>query len=142
MPPTEVFISHSSLDRAFTDKLVTALTAQGVPAWYSPVNIQGAQDWQDEIGSALARCEWFLVVLSPNSTQRPFGSIWWVKNEVGYAMNEARLEGKIVPVLLQPCEKKNLSWLLPQIQHVDFQNDFHEGCRSLFKIWEMDYVPS
>lgn len=63
MLPTEVFISHSSHDRAFADELVTVLTAHGVRVWYSPVNIQGAQHWQDEIGLALARCDWFLIVL-------------------------------------------------------------------------------
>lgn len=74
MRPAEVFLSHSGEDRQFGDELAVVLGRHGVPVWYSATNIQGAQQWHDEIGSALERCDWFLVVLSPASVQS-----MWVK---------------------------------------------------------------
>ena len=65
--PTEVFIAHSSFDRAFANELTTVLQRHGIPFWYSQRNIVGAQQWHDEIGAALHRCDWLLVLLSPSS---------------------------------------------------------------------------
>ncbi|MDE0040336.1 MAG: hypothetical protein OXU77_22650 [Gammaproteobacteria bacterium] len=41
------------------------LREHGVPVWYSDTNIRGAQQWHDEIGAALRRCDWLIVVLTP-----------------------------------------------------------------------------
>jgi len=62
--PRETFLSHSSKDRRFAMRLATMLRDHGMPVWYAPTEIIGAQQWHDEIGSALARCDWFVLVLS------------------------------------------------------------------------------
>lgn len=67
--PAEVFLSHSNEDRDFVDPLVDMIRRHGVPVWYSQTNILGAQQWHDEIGDALNRCDWFAVVLSPQSVE-------------------------------------------------------------------------
>ncbi len=72
MLPSEVFLSHSSLDQPFVTSVVEMLRRHGISVWHSQTNIVGAQQWIDEIGTALARCDWFAVVLSPNSV----GSMW------------------------------------------------------------------
>ncbi len=77
MSPKEIFLSHSNLDRSFADSIAETLRGHGIPVWYSQTNILGAQQWHDEIGEALKRCDWFIVVLSPNSVQS-----MWVKREV------------------------------------------------------------
>lgn len=86
--PSEVFLSHSSLDYDFAEKLVQVLQSHGVPFWYSPINVIGAQQWHDEIGSALGRCDWFVVVLTPNSVDST-----WVKRETLYALEHKQYEG-------------------------------------------------
>lgn len=63
--PRETFISHASPDRAFVERLVAMLGRHGVPFWYSDTNIQGGQQWHDEIGAALRRCDWVVVCLRP-----------------------------------------------------------------------------
>jgi len=63
--PDEVFLSHSSADRAFTARLARVLREHGVPVWYSDTNIRGAQQWHDETGAALRRCDWLVVALTP-----------------------------------------------------------------------------
>ena len=76
MLPTEVFLSHSDQDRQFATDLAEMMRYHGIPVWYSRTNILGAQQWHDEIGAALRRCDWFVLALSPRSVE----SIW-VKRE-------------------------------------------------------------
>jgi hypothetical protein len=63
MIPREVFLSHASADSGFADQLAAVLRGHGVPVWYCPTNIVGAQQWQDEIGAPLKRCHWFVLIL-------------------------------------------------------------------------------
>ena len=65
--PTEVFISHSQKDQGFVKWLVGVLRRHQIPVWYSDTEILGAQQWHDEIGKALERCDWFVLVLSPDA---------------------------------------------------------------------------
>jgi len=55
--PDEVFLSHSSEDRELASSLAKVIRAHGVPVWYSDTDIRGAQQWHDEIGDALQRCD-------------------------------------------------------------------------------------
>ena len=132
--PSEVFLSHSSLDRQFATEIAELLRVHGIPRWYSQVNILGAQQWHDEIGAALRRCDWLIVLLSPNSVD----SIW-VKREVLFALNDHRYAERIVPVLYQECDYDQLSWTLSLLQIVDFTHGFDEGCRALLRVWGIGY---
>lgn len=134
MPPNEVFLSHSSLDRPFVNSLVEMLRRHGVPVWYSRTDIVGSQQWIDEIGNALKRCDWFAVVLSPNSV----GSMW-VKRELSYALTDNRYENTIVPLLHQPCDYEQLNWAIRLFQIVNFTENFDEGCRDLLRRWGIGY---
>lgn len=130
----EVFLSHSNKDRPFAEKIAAVLRDHTVPVWYSKTNIVGAQQWQDEIGVALARCDWFLAILSPHSVKSK-----WVRLELQYALNEERYNNRIVPILHKDCNHKDLSWTLGAFQSVDFKTDFDEGCRELLCVWGLGY---
>ena len=132
--PHEVFLSHSAKDRRFAERIAQVLRDHGIPVWYSGTNILGAAEWHDEIGKALQRCDWLVVVLSPQSVKSP-----WAKRELLYALDDARYETRIVPRLFKPCKHMKLSWTLREFQFVDFTGDFHEGCRSLLRIWGLGY---
>jgi hypothetical protein len=136
MTPNEAFLSHSSLDQDFVTNLATVLCRHGIPLWYSQTNIMGAQQWHDEIGAALRRCDWFLLVLSPNSV-----ASMWVKRELIFALQQNRFENRIVPLLYQPCNFDSLSWVLPSFQSIDFQRTFEDGCRGLLRLWGLGYQP-
>lgn len=137
MRPNEAFLSHCSLDHDFTIRVAATLRRHGVPLWFSQTNIMGAQQWHDEIGSALRRCDWFIVVLSPDSV----GSRW-VKHELIYALQQARFEDRIVPLLYRQCDIERLSWVLPAFQHIDFRSDFDDGCRDLLRLWGLGHQPA
>lgn len=132
--PNEAFLSHSSLDQEFVADLVNMLRRHGVPVWYSQTNILGAQQWHDEIGSALKRCDWFLLVLSLNSVDS-----MWVKRELIFALQQNRFADRIVPLLYQSCDFERLSWVLPSFQIIDFRQAFEDGCRDLLRLWGLGY---
>lgn len=60
--PQEIFLSYSSQDSQFTKDLAAMMRRHGLPVWYSQTNIMGARQWQVEIGTALQRCDWFVVI--------------------------------------------------------------------------------
>ena len=133
--PDGVFLSHSSADREFVTILADTLIHHGVPVWYSDTNILGSQQWHDEIGAALNRCDWMVLVLSPAAVE----SIW-VKREVMFALMQSRYAAKIVPIIRKDCDFDKLSWVLSQHQMVDFQDNFENGCKELLRIWGIGYL--
>ncbi len=134
--PTEVFVSHAHEDQPFAERLVGVLHHHRIPFWYSDTDIKGAQQWHNEIGRALQRCDWFIVVLSPDSVVSK-----WVKRELLYTLQQDRFEGRIAPLLHRACDYEQLSWILPQLQIIDFTRSFDEGCRDLLRIWNVQYAP-
>lgn len=134
MKPAEVFLSHSSRDQAFASRLAAVLGRHGLKVFYSRKSIRGAQQWHDEIGQALARCNWFLLVLPPASV----GSEW-VKRELVYALQSKRYRKHIAPLLLKPCRIDRLSWTLSGFQRIDFRQSFDIGCGELLALWSIDY---
>jgi hypothetical protein len=102
--PAELFLSHATADRVFADALGQMLARHAVPFWYSRKDLVGAQQWHDEIGAALERCDWFAVILSPASIASA-----WVKRELLFALQERRYDGRVVPLLFETCEFKRLS---------------------------------
>lgn len=134
MRPHEVFLSHSSQDQEFVTTLAEVLRRHMIPVWYSRTDIVGSQLWHDEIGSALSRCDWFVLVMSPHSVQS-----MWVKRELLFALQQNRFEDRIIPILYQPCDFAQLSWVLPQFQIIDFTRSPDEGYRTLLQIWGLGY---
>lgn len=132
--PREVFLSHSSQDRAFADKLAETLRRHGVPVWYSDTNIVGAQQWHDEIGNALSRCDWFLLVLSPAALKSR-----WVKRELFYALEDSRYDNRIVPVIHRACDSRKLSWTLSSMEQIDFTGLPRNGFTELLRVWGLGY---
>ena len=135
--PKEIFLSHSGLDREFVEKIVELLRGHGVPVWHGPSSIRGGQQLHDEIGDALERCDWFVILLSPNSIRSK-----WVKRELVFALDEDRYENCIIPVVIRAGNYRKFSWVLSLYQFVDFTEDFEKGCRALLRIWGIGYQAS
>ena len=129
-----MFISHAVSDRNFAILLAETLKTCQIASWYSEKHIIAARHWHDEIGRALARCDWLIVVLTPASVRSV-----WVKHELLYALNKKRYQGRIIPLLLKTCRMEKLSWTLPNLQHVDFRKNREAGFRRLFQIWKLRY---
>ena len=128
--PAEVFLSYANKDQSFANELAAMLRGHGLPVWYSSTNILGAQQWHDEIGHALSRCDWFLLLMSPHAVKSK-----WVKRELLYALRHDRYEERIVPIRYKACDESDLSWVLPTLQSVDFCVSYEAGCRALLRVW-------
>ena len=130
MRPHEVFLLHSSEDRAIAERIAALLRDHGIPTFYAPANILGHQQWQDEIIIALQRCDWFAVLVTPAAIQS-----MWVKREVAIALSERRYEKRIVPLNYRDCDLPDGFGWLRTYQFVDFRADISDGARDLLRVW-------
>lgn len=132
--PCEVFLSHSSRDRDFAIALKKALNRHGVKVWFSVHHIKAAKQWHNEIGQALNRCDWFAVILTPNSVKSV-----WVERELLFALDERRYHEHIIPLIRRTCRPEKLSWTLPAFQMIDFRAGEELAATKLLAIWNIKY---
>jgi hypothetical protein len=132
--PARLFLSHSSKDRRFVERLARVLDAHKVRYWFSRRHIRGAQQWHDEIGKALARCNWMLLTMTPAAVASK-----WVKHELLYALEERSYENHIVVLDYRSAKYKKLSWTPHSLQWIDFRHGFDSGCRELLRVWKRRY---
>jgi hypothetical protein len=130
MKPREVFFSHASPDRKTADKIAATLRAAGIKVWYSKTHLKGAQQWHAEIGVALRRCDWFLLLLTPAAVKSR-----WVERELIYALRHDRYHDHIAPLLCKTCDHEQLSWTLGGIQMIDLRDNLASGLKNLLELW-------
>ena len=115
-----IFISHTKLDKPFVEKLKKDLEAAGSRVWYDKDSIHVGQSIPEEINKALSQCDYFLVVLTPESVDAP-----WVKKELAAAEMGNK---KIMTVLLKECP---IPPLLQAYRYADFHTNHEEGLQQL-----------
>ena len=71
------FLSHSSEDQAFAEKLHKAMTDAKIRVWYAPEDMRGGRKSRAQIDQAIRLHDKLLIVLSPHSI-----SSGWVKTEI------------------------------------------------------------
>ena len=132
--PHEIFLSHSSRDRKRAADLTAVLRGHGLNVWYSDTNIQNAKQWHDEIGKALIRCDWFIVLLSIHSIASE-----WVKMELMYALRKEKYREHILPIVIQKCDYEDLSWTLDSFQLVDCANGKGINYPTVLNTWGIGF---
>jgi hypothetical protein len=95
------FISYSTKDQEFADRLYADLQNKGVRCWFAPHDIQAGKKIHEQIDEAIRKYERLLLILSPNSMNSE-----WVKTEIRKARKRERTEKKRVlfPVRLVSFE--------------------------------------
>ena len=108
----DIFLSHSSLDNDFTDKLHSLLERAGFNVWYDEKKMTSNSHILSDLPKHIGDSEAFIVILSKNSC----GSSW-VQDEYGYARglyDKKELE-VIIPVVIDGCEipgfYNNYKWI-------------------------------
>jgi hypothetical protein len=71
------FISYSTKDQEFADRLYADLQNKGVRCWFAPHDIQAGKKIHEQIDEAIRRYERLLLILSTESMKSP-----WVKTEI------------------------------------------------------------
>jgi hypothetical protein len=74
------FISYSSKDQEFAERLHADLQAKGVRCWFAPHDVQGGRKLHEQIDQAIRMHERLLLILSSHSMKSG-----WVKTEIAKA---------------------------------------------------------
>jgi predicted ATPase len=67
----DVFLSHSSKDKAVADQVCMALEANGIRCWIAPRDILPGMDWSEAIVHGIAECHVTLLVFSNDANASP-----------------------------------------------------------------------
>jgi uncharacterized protein YjbI with pentapeptide repeats len=96
------FISYSTKDEEFADRLYADLQNKGVRCWFAPHDAKGGQKLDLQIDQAIRLHEKVLLILSPDSIKSD-----WVRREIKKAAKRQAQENKDVlfPVSLVPFKK-------------------------------------
>jgi len=87
----DLFISHSSDDKAIADAVCSALETANIRCWVAPRDILPGQDWPDAIVDAIAGSRVMVLIFSSNSKNSSH-----VKRELTLAM-----EAKVIVIPLK-----------------------------------------
>ena len=95
------FISYSTHDQEFAERLHADLQAKGVRCWFAPHDIKGGRKLIEQIDEAIRLHDKLLLILSEHSMNSK-----WVKTEIANAREREHREGKrlLFPVGLVPFE--------------------------------------
>lgn len=85
------FISYSTKDQEFADRLYADLQNKGVRCWFAPHDVQGGKKLHEQIDDAIRVHERLLLILSPNSMNSG-----WVETEIRNARRRELAEKKRV----------------------------------------------
>ncbi len=83
------FISYSTKDQDFADRLYTDLQSKGVRCWFAPHDVQGGKKLHEQIDEAIGGADRLLLILSAHSINSE-----WVKTEIAKARKRKTLEGR------------------------------------------------
>ncbi len=87
MPENAVFISYAREDLAAVQKLKAGLDAAGVTTWFDMDRLEGGDDYDRKIQKNIARCAFFIPVVSANTDRRLEA---YFRREWSYALDRTR----------------------------------------------------
>jgi hypothetical protein len=110
MPDNAVFISYAREDLAAVQHLKAALDAAGIRTWFDLERLEGGDDYDRKIQRNIARCSYFIPVVSATTERRLEG---YFRREWSYALDRTRnmAEGSIfiLPVCIDAVDQGGAS---------------------------------
>ena len=105
MPDNAVFISYAREDLAAVQRLRAGLEANGIRTWFDLDRLEGGDDYDRKIQRNIARCSYFIPVVSATTERRLEG---YFRREWSYAIDRSRniAEGAlfIVPICIDDTD--------------------------------------
>ena len=118
------FISYSSKDQAFAERLYTDLRAKGVRCWFAPHDMKTGDPIRERIDESIRLYDKLLLILSQYSVKS-----FWVEAEVEKAFDRERKQKKknvLFPIRLdESVVRSRKAWAseIQQTRHItDFTN--------------------
>ena len=129
---TALFLSHTSIDKPFVEKLAKDLKRLGIDVWVDKYEIKVGDSIFWKVEKGLKETEYFGIVLSPDA----LGSEW-VKAELATAWDKKMLSGNssVLPILYRKCE---LPGLLKSIKYANFTRDYAVGLADLVGVFGIE----
>lgn len=137
MAVPRVFVSHSSIDGAFTVRLDADLREAGAIVYR--VSADAGGDFQKRINDALATCEWVVLVLTRNALASA-----WVEQEINAAIrlkNQRRIED-ILPVQAGPVDLRDIPPLWGVYNVFDATQDYSAALQGVLRAIGLTVSPS
>lgn len=119
------FISYSSKDRKFVERLATDLSGNNLDIFFDKWEIKVGDSIVEKINSGLKKMTELVIVLSKESVKSN-----WVKKELSTAVMK-KLKNKsirILPVLIEKCD---IPSIINDLQFADFTDAYETGLISL-----------
>jgi tetratricopeptide (TPR) repeat protein len=101
----KVFLSHSTRDRGFVDKLAAAMSVAGFNPWLGEIDIESGTNFVAEISKGLKGSDLLLLVWSPDAARSAWTEQEWtsaLKQEV----EESRI--RLGLIMLRQCDRPPL----------------------------------
>src|SRR5271166_1660012 len=127
------FISYSTKDQEFAERLHADLQAKGVRCWFAPHDIKGGRKIHEQIDDAIRLHDKLLLILSEHSM-----SSNWVKTEIANARQREEREKKnlLFPITLAAMEEVKKWQLFDADLGVDSAREVREYFIPDFSRWK------
>lgn len=120
-----VFLSYSSKDRLYAEKILSLLAQKPKIRVFTDKMLSAGEDWESRLKEEISRSDLFLVLISSNSVNSK-----WVLHELGAAW---AIDKPIISITINPELKSQIPLLLTKDQLINFEDlDKHENIDRLF----------
>ena len=127
------FISYSTKDHEFADRLHADLQAKGVRCWFAPHDIQGGRKVHEQIDEAIRFYDKLLLILSESSMNSA-----WVKTEIANARarEEQQKRQMLFPITVVPFDRIKAWKLFDADRGIDSAREIREYFIPDFSYWK------
>ena len=131
------FISYSTKDQAFADRLYADLRAKGVRCWFAPHDIMGGRKIHEQIDEAIRAHDKLLLILSEHSMASD-----WVGTEIASAREREAREKKqmLFPITIAPFEEVKQWKKFDADRGTDSAREIREYYIPDFSGWDSDHA--
>lgn len=131
----ELFLSYSSIDRIYAEKLAQDLSSWGITVWWDAWEIKVGDSLTQKIQEGLSSSSWLAVILTPDSVKSA-----WVQRELSSALiKEIHTKGVVVlPLLFRDCE---IPPFLSDKAYADFRSSYEKGLQALLARLSPPVIP-
>lgn len=115
------FLSYSSKDQEFADRLHADLQQKHVRCWFAPEDLKIGDRFRERIDEAVRLYDKLLLVLSDSSIESP-----WVEDEVEAALEKERLQKRLVlfPIRLDDAVMTSPKAWAARVRRILHMGDF------------------
>lgn len=133
---TRVFISYSSKDKAFAERLANELRDSGINTWIDLWQIRVGDSIVSKIQTGLSESDYVVAVLSTNSI-----SSRWVQEELNSVKIRELEQGRkvILPVLIEKCK---IPPFLADKKYANFCFSYQDGLTELLTVLGAEITPN